>query len=240
MTIARKEISLIIIANNNEKEIYNTVERVIGDLNEQNNIIFEIVLVDNKSKDKTRKEMQRAISTYENIEISYLYEKELGVSSAIYTGLLNAKYSASTVLTGHDVWDTRCLAKLIQSHDGENIVLGYRDNKRGNRPIIKYVSSILLIVCVNTVFKLKLVDLNGLLIFNTKDFLKNMEKSGGHAHVIYPLVRLTRNGVKVIQFPALMNKNHHKRETRKINDSFPKLKPIYTTIKAIFLLSISK
>jgi len=67
-----------------------------------------------------------------------------------------------------------------------------------------------------------------------------MERSGGHAHVIYPLVRLTRNGVKVIQFPALMNKNHHKRETRKIKDSFPKLKPIYTTIKAIFLLSISK
>ena len=148
MTFRPKEISLIIIANNNENEIFHTVERVIKDLREQNNIVFEIVLVDNKSRDKTKEEMMRAITLFRNIEISYLYEKDLGVSSAIYTGLLHAKYSMSSVLTGHDVWDTRCLAKLIQSHDGENIVLGYRDNKKGNRPLIKYISSIFLIYII--------------------------------------------------------------------------------------------
>ena len=51
----------------------------------------------------------------------------------------------------------------------------------------------------NKLFQLNLSDINGLILFPTELLKVNIDPTTGHGHTIYPIVRLSRVGVKIHQ-----------------------------------------
>jgi len=218
------------------KSTYLKVQKILKILNFINS--SEVIFVNNNSKDLTKKVIKDTISLKDGIKKKYVFEKDFGLSSATLAGLKHAKGTSVLPIPGHDLWTYKTIHSLIKiaKLDEVRLVLAYRKNKKRNRPFIKYLSSQILVKAVNTLFKLNLMDINGLLLWPTSLLKKYTLKNAGHAHVLYPLVMILSGGVKIDQIPGFISLNHHKRSSRDFSDNFPKVTHIYTTLKYLVIL----
>jgi len=198
----------------------------------------EVIFVNNNSKDSTTKVINDLISLKDGIKKKYVFEKVFGLSSATLAGLNHSKGTYVLPLPGHDLWTYKTIHSLIKiaKLNEVSLVLAYRKNKKQNRPVIKYLSSQMLVKAVNTLFNLNLMDINGLLLWPTSLLKKYTLKNAGHAHVLYPLIMILSRGVQIIQIPGFISLNHHKKRSRSFSDNFPKVTHIYTTLKYLVIL----
>lgn len=80
-------LSIIIPAYNSEKYIYETLESIA----KQKFKKYEIIIVDDGSEDNTADICKKFIDDYRDIDVTYLYQQNKGVSSARNNGLNSAK-----------------------------------------------------------------------------------------------------------------------------------------------------
>ena len=91
-----KKISIIIPSFNEEQLIKNTFE-VVSDIMHQNNIPFEILFVDDGSKDNTWKQILSLSKDYSYIHGIH-FSRNFGKESAIYAGMQYAKGDCCVVM----------------------------------------------------------------------------------------------------------------------------------------------
>lgn len=79
-------ITILIAAYNEEETIYNTVRSIAA---QQYNEKIIVNIIDNNSKDNTKKEIERSITDFSSnkLQINYLYEKQQGKFAALNNGL---------------------------------------------------------------------------------------------------------------------------------------------------------
>ena len=89
-------ITILIAAYNEEETIYNTVRSIAA---QQYNEKIIVNIIDNNSKDNTKKEIERSITDFSSnkLQINYLYEKQQGKFAALNSGL--QKTSTKFVIT---------------------------------------------------------------------------------------------------------------------------------------------
>ncbi|MCM8802723.1 MAG: glycosyltransferase family 2 protein [Candidatus Omnitrophica bacterium] len=122
------EISIIIPAYNEEKRILKTIEKVYKYFKEKK-LDFEIIVVDDGSKDKTVEVVNEFLKEKNEIKI-LKHEKNMGKGAAVKTGVLNA--SGDLILfTDADlstpIEEFEKLKKKIE--DGYDIAIGSRGLK---------------------------------------------------------------------------------------------------------------
>ena len=99
------EVSVIIPTFNREQYITNAIDSVL----DQNYRNYEIIVVDDGSKDNTRDILQR----YGN-KIKYIYQNNSGVSAARNRGIANSKGKWLAFLDSDDEWMTAYLSTQIE------------------------------------------------------------------------------------------------------------------------------
>ena len=170
--------------------------------------VFEIICVDDGSKDNTRNKLSELQKEYLNLRIFY-HERCKGQSAAIVTGIIAAKGKIIVTIDGdgqNDPADIPYLyARFLEENDFHKImIVGWRKNRRDSwsRKICSKLA--------NTVRSSLLADATpdtgcGLKIFSRQSFLEMPHFD--HMHRFLPALMI-RSGGRVCSLPV----NHRARE----------------------------
>tara|TARA_Y100001936_G_C16007757_1_gene631776 strand:+ start:82 stop:774 length:693 start_codon:yes stop_codon:yes gene_type:complete len=163
--------SLIIPVYNEEKNILPLLNDIFLSLKNYNN--FEIIIINDSSTDKTKKNLEESI--YSNKIIILNNNKNKGQSYSIHNGVKNAKFKTIVTIDGdgqNNPFDIPKLLELFNQNNEYFLVGGIRKKRKDN--LIKILSSklanyvrskILRDNCKDTGCSLKVFDRNTFLEF---------------------------------------------------------------------------
>ena len=127
-----KLLSLIIPAYNVESYIYFLIQSIIENVNCSLSS-FEIVVVNDGSKDITLEEIKRAKRDFSDFDITYISQNNQGVSAARNVGLSLAKGKFVWFIDGDDAIAKVSLCSIM------HIIEQYKGNSLGERGIVQKV-----------------------------------------------------------------------------------------------------
>lgn len=113
-------ISVIIPCYNAEK----TIEKTLNSLEKQSFVDFEVVIINDGSKDSSDSIIKKYIEN-SNLEINYIIQENAGVSSARNVGLAMARGKLITFLDSDDIYHRDYIKILSQSLDRNNTDTAY-------------------------------------------------------------------------------------------------------------------
>lgn len=198
----KKEINLSVVIPcfNEQKNIYNTLLKVINILKDYQK--FEILVVDDGSKDKTKSIVTRLIKTNKKLKMISL-KKNQGVQNAIYIGAKNSQYKYITHFPGDDSFEAKGIKNLIRKVGKKDLVMGYRKDYHQKINFFRFFLSKTLIVIMNFLTKKKLRDFHGPYICETK-FLKKKIRSKRYDGQIEILNYILSKNVSCIEVPVFV------------------------------------
>lgn len=106
-------ISIVIPTYNSAKYIINLLECI----KRQTYRYFEVIIIDDGSKDNTKDIVNNFINQNKEMEIHYIYKENGGVSSARNLGIENANYEYVMFLDSDDMINDNILEKLIKKRN---------------------------------------------------------------------------------------------------------------------------
>jgi len=198
----KKEINLSVVIPcfNEQKNIYNTLQKVINILKDYQK--FEILVVDDGSKDKTKSIVTRLIKINKKLKMISL-KKNQGVQNAIYIGAKNSQYKYITHFPGDDSFEAKGIKNLIRKVGKKDLVMGYRKDYHQKINFFRFFLSKTLIVIMNFLTKKKLRDFHGPYICETK-FLKKKIRSKRYDGQIEILNYILSKNVSCIEVPVFV------------------------------------
>lgn len=104
-------VSVVIPVYNSEDTIHKTLQSVIDQTYDN----FEILLIDDGSKDTSKEKIDDFIRENPTFNISYTYQENKGASAARNVGLKNAKGKYIALLDSDDVWDRDKIALQLEA-----------------------------------------------------------------------------------------------------------------------------
>jgi glycosyltransferase involved in cell wall biosynthesis len=201
------KLSVIMPAYNEEKLIYNSIMTTI-------NILscfiddFEIVAVNDGSKDRTKKEIQRAMMKDRRIKL-LSSEKNRGKGNAILSGLSQIEGDYVAFVDADLELNPSQLEGYLQELLDKNLdaVIGCKFHKDSqlNYPLKRKVISLGYYVMLLILFHLNVKDTQtGLKVFRTEAVkpVAHLIRTQGFAYDIELLVAIHRRGYKIGQMPV--------------------------------------
>ena len=194
-------ISIIIFANNEEKLIYDAVFEIIETI-DKFDFLYEIIIINDGSKDKTINEIKKLELNYPKIiKILDNLTKE-GIAKSVKKGLEIASFDKVLWLPGDGAYEPISLKNIMINNENYDLIIGYRNNK-SERKFKRFFLSYILSVILNMIFFENIKDYNGTIIFNKKDFeLIYFPEHPSFQWVI--LIQLLKLKKKYIQKPVNM------------------------------------
>ena len=113
----KNEISIILPVYNCEKVIERTIKTILN----QSFDFYELIIVNDGSTDNTREICLKY--SEKNSKIKYIETENYGVSNARNIGVLNARGEYISFIDSDDEYCTQFLEKIMQSIDGEKLIV---------------------------------------------------------------------------------------------------------------------
>ena len=209
------------------KSTFNTIEKVIV----KNNILnYQIIFIDDCSKDNTFKELEQIRDINQNV-IILKNKKNVGFGGSFFNGLKFSKCSYSMLLPGDDAHLEKDISKMILGIDDNDYVITYYTNPK-DRVYSRYLFTKLYTPFLNFIFNTKIPYFNGINIYKT-DILKSLNISNSsfsfQIEIILNFISLNK---KLSIIPTFLNEDKRKKS---ISKAFS-LKNCKLVIKEIFKL----
>tara|TARA_B100000700_G_C14878564_1_gene776921 strand:+ start:20 stop:976 length:957 start_codon:yes stop_codon:yes gene_type:complete len=138
--------TVIVPFYNEEKNISSFNEELLKNLKKIDNkkTNFEIIYVDDGSKDNTFEELKKIKNVFfETLIIKH--RTNLSQSAALNTGIINSKYDNLIIMDGDLQNDPNDLSKMINEYEkGTDMIIGWRKNRKDNfltKKIPSYVAN---------------------------------------------------------------------------------------------------
>lgn len=109
------DLSIIICTHNNIDILVNYALKSMSDQKTNEDICYEVLVVDNASDDGTEKTVKKFAETNKNIEIKYIYEHILGLSYARNRGVRSSQGAIVAFLDNDSYADERWINVTIDS-----------------------------------------------------------------------------------------------------------------------------
>lgn len=158
-------ISFIVPCYNEENNIKNTVNEIFTAVNQSSRKEYEIIIVDDGSKDQTFQIAENLKRKNENIKIIKNI-KNIGLGGAIKKGLLEAKLDKIMFLPGDNCHQSSEIKKLINMNDNYDLVLTYYSNLEVRTFLRNYFTKFYT-PFLNFIFGLNLPYYNGLGVYKS-------------------------------------------------------------------------
>ena len=231
----KKEINLSVIIPcfNEQKNIHHTLLKVIKVLKDYQK--FEILVVDDCSKDKTKFIVNRLIKSNKKLKLISL-KKNQGVQNAIYIGAKKSQYKYITHFPGDDSFEVEGIKNLIRKVGKMDLVIGYRKDYHQKISFFRFFLSKTLILIMNFLTQKKLRDFHGPYICETK-FLKKKIRSKRYDGQIEILNYILSKNVSFIEVPVFVRAKTIK-HTNVVK--FKVCLDFVSTLLRLFLLNFSK
>lgn len=123
-----KEISVFFPAYNEAENIEKTVKKAMAVLRKIADK-FEILIVDDGSKDETGKIAEKLAAADKHIRVIH-HPKNLGYGGALRSGFYNAKYQWIACTDADGQFDFSEVTKLLEKSGDYQVVIGYRMNRQ--------------------------------------------------------------------------------------------------------------
>ena len=196
------EVSVFFPAYNEEKNIGPTVEKAIEVL-EKIAPKWEIIVIDDGSKDRTGQVVKRLIKKYPQHDIKLItHTPNRGYGAALKSGFYNSQYQWIAFTDSDGQFDFRDIEKLIkkQKATGADLVIGYYLGRKV--PFYRILGSKLWELAVWILFGLKVKDIDcGFKLINKKviDTIPRLESERGPFISSEFLIKAKKAGFKIVE-----------------------------------------
>jgi len=206
MTKTRKlklsELSVFFPCYNEEKNIQNTVSKAIPVLNKLVKR-WEIILINDGSKDNTAKVLEKIKKQYSQEDISIItHNPNRGYGGALKSGLYNSKYQWITFTDSDGQFDFSEISNLIKKQQATkaDVVIGYYLSRQVSKTTI--ITSKIWELIVFILFGLKVTDIDcGFKLINKKvvDTISKLEAERGAFISSEFLIKTKKTGFKIVE-----------------------------------------
>jgi len=180
-----------------------------------------LVVVDDGSTDNTHDEILAAIEmTRQSSEVKEAYviqnkiQEGMSSSSSKVVALLRTlPVGTMSILTlpGNDQVDCESISRMFNSALPEVITIGYRTNRKRERPPIKFLASKILELTTRWLYTPNLRDITGLYLVPLEVFAKALQNTKGHAWSINVIYEALLRQTPVIQIPISIKRGFRER-----------------------------
>lgn len=221
----KKKLSLIIPAFNEEETIGKTIDEIKNVL-EKSSIEWEIIVVDDGSRDRTPE-----IVKSKGIRLLQ-HERNMGYGSSIKNGVRNAKFDLVGIIDGDGTYPPELIPVMLEKMDVNDMVVGARIGKNVKIPMIRKPAKWVINKLANYLSGEKIPDINsGLRIMKREVMEKfiNLLPDGFSLTTTITLAMLT-DGHKVAFHPIDYRRRKGRSKIRPIRDTLNFFQLIIRTI----------
>jgi|MDTG01.3.fsa_nt_gb dolichol-phosphate mannosyltransferase len=228
-------ISIIIPTVNEEKNISKTLNRISSIKFSKK---FEIIVVDDLSKDNTEKEVKRF---KKKLKIKFIKnKKKLGLGYALKIGYNLAKYNYVLFLDADLAVSKKYIDKIIKLRSKNCIVVGSRFAKGGEvigAPKIKIILSNFLNKIIKILFSIEINDISQ----SFRIISKNIPiKCRNYTHPGFfweTTVNARKLNFKIKEFPIIWRERKHGKTK---NTNIKMIKSVVTSFYSLIIFSLSR
>ena len=194
-------ISFIIPALNESKFISTTLETINTSVSKVENIKeFEIIIVDDCSKDSTEEAINDLKIQYNNI-VFIKNEKNYGMGFSIKRGIKLAKYSKFMILPGGNDVNSNSIVSSLKFYNTADLVMQYPLNTEERSKFRNIMSKIYSLIYI-IFFDCNVNYINGCSIFPTKKVLELKLNSNRHGILSEIVTKLLRENITYCEVPV--------------------------------------
>lgn len=191
-------VSIVVPAYNEEKNIKTTIENVLEAVGSER-VDFEIIVVDDGSKDNTGMLAEKLAKRNPKIRVIH-HGRNLGLGSAFKSGITASTKAYFTGFPGDNDMEWRALRKLISERSKADLISSYMINN-STRTLLRRTLSRFYVIFLNLLFGLKLKYYNGYFICKS-DLLKSISFDANSFAIYAEIkIRLIRKGVSIEEIP---------------------------------------
>lgn len=230
----KSSITFIVFGKNNDQLFLSTLQGIVDACIEIKDIQYEIILVDDGSRNK---EYQRKIESFESVKILNI-GKSLGIAGAVLAGTRWANYDYVLPIPGHDMFSTNAIKNVLDLMGKGRLIIGCRDNLSDERPFLKKLASRVLLMLYRAKFIHYIGDVHGLILFKKSDILNYLSPNDGHGHAIKIISNVVKENGLIVQTIAPIKKGHKIIRSKNFLNNIPSPKNTLAVIR--ILLKIKK
>lgn len=195
----KPSLSVVIPVLNEVKNISKAVEEVLHALHDCAIEQYEIIIVDNGSKDGTREAIEEM--SHKDSHIRYIYPKEnLGSGQAVRDGVATATYEYSAYVVGDNEMTAEALHNLFSALGKADVINTYISNPEV-RPIPRRILSANFGQLMRLFFGVPLRYFTGPAIIRTDLFRTARRSTYGFAFMAEILVQIVKVGYSYLEVP---------------------------------------
>ncbi len=194
-----KNVSIIFPAHNEEENIGEIISNASKLLLEFTNE-WEIVVVDDGSRDKTAKIVKECSARDKRVRL-ISHNCNMGYGAAVRTGIISSKKELCFLTDADLQFDMREIHKMLQWIDENDIVIGYREKRQD--PLYRRINGFCWNIVVRLCFGLKVKDVDcAFKLFRRQIFDDmNMESEGAMISTEI-LLKAIKKGCKIKEVPV--------------------------------------
>ncbi|HML95308.1 MAG TPA: glycosyltransferase family 2 protein [Thermodesulfobacteriota bacterium] len=198
--MANISLSVVLPAHNEEENIANTVSGCLSYLS-SNFSEYEVIVVNDGSRDRTRGIVEE-LSSKNPAVVLVNHEVNKGYGSALRSGFDKASLDYVFFMDSDGQFDIKDLDRLIPLTGGNNVVIGYRENRADS--FIRSLNAWMYGLYIRLVFGLSVKDMDcAFKIFPTEAYRKVRPiKAGGALFSAEFLIKLKRVGYVFREVPV--------------------------------------
>lgn len=218
-------LSFVVFQRDAGEDFFETLSTLRLALQEFNHFPYEILGVDDFSLEPPDYGRSYKLTSH-----MLFLEENVGICGAIVKGAEIARYEMLLAVPGTNMYDVvayRHIVAELKSREREIFILGVRNNLFIERPILKYISSKILLGAYKLVTQnFSLRDIHGLNCFRTDDILKYLPIQGRHGGQMQMLTTILRLNQKFIEVQTPIKHGHKNRKSASKRDSRPTMRGI--------------
>ena len=225
--MTKHSLSVVLPAFNEEGNIAKMVEHVISVVDDLDLSKYEVIVVDDGSKDRTGKILDDLANKYKSLHTIH-HTKNRGYADALKTGFNNAEYPLIFYTDSDRQFDVNELKPMLKEIDDCDIICGYRAKRMD--PAKRIFTAWVYNKLVNLIFGLNVRDVDcAFKLFKKKALDEINIESKGFLVDLEILSKVKQKGFTIKEFPI----THYKREE---GSSTVSHKAILKTISGILWL----
>ncbi|MEK7142452.1 MAG: glycosyltransferase family 2 protein [Patescibacteria group bacterium] len=192
-------LSVIIPAYNEEKNIRSTVEGLVSVFKNKTFNDYEILIFNDKSTDKTGEIADNLAGEYKGVRVIHNpVNRGFGYNYKKGVELAQGKYAL--MIPGDDETDLGSIDSLLNSIGKADLILSYTANMEVRKLFRRIVSGIF-VKFLNAMFGLRLKYYNGICIHRTDLARKSVPTTFGFAFAAEMTIKLLKSGFSFVEVP---------------------------------------
>lgn len=220
------DLSIVIPVYNEEKNIYDLTNNIFAILNTLNKT-YEIIYVDDGSKDKTVEVIQRLITEKSSIKLIQ-FRRNFGQTAALAAGIENSTGDIIITMDGDGQNDPSSIPDLLNKiNEGYDLVAGWRKDRK-DKYISRKIPSAIANYLISFSTKVKIHDHGCTMRAVKRDILKELNLYGEQHRFISVLVAWS--GAKYTEIPVKHNPRKHGESKYGILRTYKVLLDLFTII----------